>query len=63
MGHRLADLRAMQIVALLRIGVERAQDPRAWLVAAAFGWLLAFLPWVAGSTSIHLTPRMDGKPG
>jgi len=53
----------MQIVALLRIGVERAQDPRAWLVAAAFGWLLAFLPWVAGSTSIHLTPRMDGKPG
>ena len=44
-------------------------DPRSphdaprWLVIAAFGWLLAFLPWVARSLWIFATPRIDGKPG
>ena len=34
-----------------------------WLVIAAWGWLLAFAPWVLRSAWIYLTPRVDGKPG
>ena len=52
---------AVQLVALLRIGGEVTRDPIAWQVVAAFGWLLAFLPWVLRSGWIYLTPRADGK--
>ena len=31
--------------------------------AAAFGWLIAFAPWVARIGRIYLSPRTDGKPG
>lgn len=53
----------LQIVALLRIRAEFGGDPYFWLVIAAYGWLLAFLPWVLRSAWIYLTPRADGKPG
>lgn len=53
----------LQIVVLLRIRAELAGDRYLWLVIAAYGWLLAFLPWVLRSAWIYLTPRLDGKPG
>lgn len=53
----------LQIVTLIRIGAEIVADNRGWLVAAAFAWLLAFLPWVARSIWIYLRPRVDGRPG
>ncbi|MEO9077815.1 MAG: NnrS family protein [Rhodanobacter sp.] len=53
----------LQIVALLRIRAELGGDMYLWLVIAAYGWLLAFLPWVVRSAWIYLTPRADGKPG
>jgi uncharacterized protein involved in response to NO len=53
----------LQIVALLRIRAELGGDMYLWLVIAAYGWLLAFLPWVLRSAWIYLTPRADGKPG
>ncbi|MHB1059029.1 MAG: NnrS family protein [Rhodanobacter sp.] len=53
----------LQLVALLRIRAELGGDAYLWLVVAAYGWLLAFLPWVLRSAWIYLTPRVDGKPG
>jgi uncharacterized protein involved in response to NO len=53
----------LQVVALLRIRAELGGDMYFWLVIAAYGWLLAFLPWVLRSAWIYLTPRADGKPG
>ena len=54
----------LQLVALARIWAELPQSNRSlWLVIAAFGWLLAFTPWVLRSLWIYLTPRIDGKPG
>ncbi|WP_449429468.1 NnrS family protein [Rhodanobacter umsongensis] len=53
----------LQLVVLLRIRAELGGDMYLWLVIAAYGWLLAFLPWVLRSAWIYLTPRVDGKPG
>ena len=53
----------LQLVALLRMRAELGGDAYLWLVIAAYGWLLAFLPWVLRSAWIWLTPRVDGKPG
>ena len=53
----------LQGVVLVRLYAEFSADLSRWLVIAAFGWLLAFLPWVVRSTWIFLTPRVDGKPG
>jgi uncharacterized protein involved in response to NO len=53
----------LQFVAFARIYAELAHDAPRWLAIAAFGWLLAFLPWVARSLWIFATPRIDGKPG
>jgi uncharacterized protein involved in response to NO len=56
-------LALLQLVALVRIRAEFGGDAYLWLVIAAYGWLLAFLPWVLRSAWIYLTPRIDGKPG
>jgi len=53
----------LQVVALLRIGAEFSADMPRWLVIAAFGWLLAFAPWVVRSLWIYVTPRADGRAG
>jgi len=53
----------VQLVAVVRIAAELVPDAMAWQAAAGIGWLLAFLPWVARSAWIYLTPRRDGKPG
>ena len=53
----------LQGVALLRIRAAFGGDVYLWLVLAAWGWVLAFLPWVLRSAWIFLTPRLDGKPG
>lgn len=53
----------LQLVVFARIYAEFAQDAPRWLVIAAFGWLLAFLPWVLRSAWIFTTARVDGKPG
>ena len=53
----------LQLVALARIWAEVASNQSLWLVITAFGWLLAFAPWVLHSLWIYLTPRIDGKPG
>ncbi len=53
----------LQLVVLVRIGAEVSQATPAWLVVAAFGWLLAFAPWALRSLWIYLTPRADGNPG
>jgi uncharacterized protein involved in response to NO len=53
----------LQCVALLRIRAELGGDMYLWLVIAAYGWLLALLPWVLRSAWIYLTPRVDGKAG
>ena len=53
----------LQLVACARIHAEFAADAPRWLVIAAFGWLLAFLPWVLRSLWIFATPRVDGRPG
>ncbi|MDE2309147.1 MAG: NnrS family protein [Xanthomonadaceae bacterium] len=53
----------LQLVVLLRIRAELGGDMYLWLVVAAYGWLVAFLPWVLRSAWIWLTPRVDGKPG
>ncbi|MBK7145708.1 MAG: NnrS family protein [Xanthomonadales bacterium] len=54
---------AIQLVALIRIGAELSADAMAWQSVAAFGWLLAFVPWVLRSLYIYTTPRRDGRPG
>ena len=53
----------LQLVVLMRIGAEIVPDHSPWLVAAAFGWLIAFAPWVVRSLWIYATPRIDGQPG
>lgn len=53
----------LQWVAVIRIGAELASNGPLWLAVAAFGWLIAFAPWVGRSLWIYLTPRLDGKPG
>lgn len=53
----------LQVVAVARIYAEFTNDAPRWLLIAAFGWLLAFLPWVLRSLWIYITPRTDGKPG
>jgi uncharacterized protein involved in response to NO len=53
----------LQGVLLLRVWAELAHDSYLWMVVAACGWLVAFLPWVIRSAWIYLTPRVDGKPG
>lgn len=53
----------LQLVALARIGAELSADAPWWLLVAAFGWIVAFAPWVLRSLWIYLTPRADGKPG
>jgi len=54
---------AVQLVAIIRIAAELANDPMAWMAYAAIGWLLAFAPWVLRIGRIYLSPRTDGKPG
>ena len=54
---------AVQLVAVMRILAELADDPVAWMAFAAIGWLLAFAPWVLRIGRIYLSPRADGKPG
>jgi uncharacterized protein involved in response to NO len=53
----------LQLVAIVRIHAETSADAALWLVVAAFGWLVAFLPWVVRSAWIFLTPRVDGNAG
>ncbi|MBS0557091.1 MAG: NnrS family protein [Proteobacteria bacterium] len=53
----------LQAVVLIRIGAELATNTSLWLVIAAFGWVVAFAPWVLRSLWIYLTPRRDGVPG
>jgi len=53
----------LQVVAVLRIYAELSSQSATWLLIAAAGWLLAFLPWVLRSAWIYLTPRTDGKAG
>jgi uncharacterized protein involved in response to NO len=36
----------LQLVVLARLWAELASNSALWLVIAAFGWLLAFAPWV-----------------
>jgi len=54
---------ALQLAAVARIAAELSPDAGAWLIAAAFGWLLAFAPWIARTLWIYFTPRVDGHPG
>jgi uncharacterized protein involved in response to NO len=53
----------IQVVAVLRILAEIFPDYLAWQSITALLWLCAFLPWVLRSTSIYLSPRIDGKEG
>ncbi|NCT67902.1 MAG: NnrS family protein [Rhodanobacteraceae bacterium] len=53
----------LQLVALSRLWAEVSTDAPLWLVIAAFGWLVAFAPWVLRSLWIYLTPRVDGQAG
>lgn len=53
----------LQLVTVLRILAEALPDALAWQAIAALGWMIAFLPWVARSGWIYLTPRTDGKAG
>jgi uncharacterized protein involved in response to NO len=53
----------LQLVALARLWAEVSADAPLWLVIAAFGWLVAFAPWVLRSLWIYLTPRVDGQAG
>jgi uncharacterized protein involved in response to NO len=54
---------AIQAVAVVRVFAEVMPDGPAWQAAAAVGWLLAFVPWVARIGRIYLAPRADGKAG
>ena len=53
----------VQAVAILRVVAETMPDAMFWLVLAAIGWVVAFIPWVARSSWIYLTPRVDGRIG
>jgi len=54
---------AIQCVAVMRATAELVPDALAWQALAAFGWLVAFTPWVLHSIRIYLTRRADGKAG
>ena len=54
---------AVQVVAIVRVLAETLPDAPAWHALAAIGWLVAFAPWVARSSWIYLSPRVDGKDG
>ncbi|MCF7221130.1 NnrS family protein [Marilutibacter chinensis] len=54
---------AVQLVATMRVAAEFVPDAYAWHAAAAIAWLVAFLPWAVRLGWIHLSPRVDGKPG
>ena len=54
---------AIQLVAVARIAAELVPDGMRWQAYAAIGWLVALAPWVARIGRIHLSPRIDGKPG
>ena len=53
----------LQAVSVVRIYAEFTDDAPRWLLIAAVGWLVAFLPWVLRALWIYITPRADGKPG
>ena len=53
----------VQLVAVTRVVAELAPDSLGWQAVAAIGWLLAFMPWVARSAWIYLTPRLDDRAG
>lgn len=53
----------VQLVAVMRVLAELQVDSLAWQALAALGWIAAFMPWVARSSWIYLTPRTDGKQG
>lgn len=53
----------IQLVAITRILADVLPDPFAWQAIAAVGWVIAFLPWIARSMWIYITPRRDGHPG
>ena len=54
---------AINAVAVLRIAAELSPDPGLWQAVAGVGWLVALGPWVVRMGRIHLTPRIDGRPG
>jgi uncharacterized protein involved in response to NO len=53
----------VQLVAVVRVVAEIAPDSLLWQAVAGLGWIVAFLPWVARSAWIYLTPRVDGRAG
>lgn len=53
----------LQLVVVTRIYAEFSQDAPRWMLIAALGWLVAFVPWVVRSAWILTTPRTDGQPG
>ena len=53
----------LQVVAVMRMLAALGPQRNVWLLLAACGWLLAFLPWVVQSAWIYLTPRADGAEG
>jgi uncharacterized protein involved in response to NO len=53
----------IQIVCIFRIVAELMPDYYFWQSVTALLWIGAFLPWVLRSTSIYLTPRVDGQEG
>ena len=50
-------------IAGLRIEAAVSGDIYFWSTLAAFGWLLAFTPWVSHFIAIYFSPRRDGRPG
>ena len=54
---------AIQLVTAMRVAAELVPDGMRWQAYAAIGWLVALAPWVARIGRIHLSPRIDGKPG
>jgi uncharacterized protein involved in response to NO len=53
----------LQVVAIVRVLAEIADHQMLWLIIAAGGWVLAFLPWVLRSARIYWSPRADGRAG
>lgn len=53
----------IQVVLVFRIFAEISPNYLTWQSVTAILWLCAFLPWVLRSTSIYLTPRVDGQEG
>jgi len=54
---------AVQLVCIVRIAAELADDWLGWQAAAAIGWLIAFLPWILWAGRIYASPRVDGRAG